>query len=171
MNGGPQLRDIHLPDPASWWPPGPGWWLLLALIIGAGLIIWYWRRSRGQLRLQQLALQELQRIESLFGQHDNERQVLENLSMLLRRIALSRYPREQVASLTGSRWLQFLDSVTGSDEFSKGPGRVLAEGPYNPALQADIPDLIDVCRRWLEAEFKKTETAAKAITTRAKAII
>ncbi len=162
MNAGLPLRDIHLPAPASWWPPGPGWWLLLALIIGGGLVIWYWRRRNGgQLRLRQLALQELQRIEGRFGQHDNERQVLENLSMLLRRIALSRYPREQVASLTGARWLQFLDGVTGADEFSKGPGRVLAEGPYNPALAANIPDLIEICRRWLEAEFTKTETPAK----------
>jgi hypothetical protein len=155
MNSGLPLRDIHLPAPASWWPPGPGWWLLLALIIGAGLLVWHWRRSRGQLRLQQLAVQELQKIESRFGQPDNERQVLENLSMLLRRIALSRYPRERVASLTGVRWLQFLDGVTGTDEFSNGPGRVLAEGPYNPALKADIPDLIDACRRWLEAEFRQ----------------
>ncbi len=154
MNGLP-LRDIHLPDPVSWWPPAPGWWLLFTLTIGTGLIIWFWRKSgfAGR-RMYQQALAELERIETRFGQQAGERQVLENISVLLRRIAVSRYPRERVASLTGERWLQFLDSVTGTGEFAQGPGRTLAEAPYNPALRADnIPDLIDLCRRWLKAEF------------------
>lgn len=161
MNDNLPLRDIHLPDSVSWWPPAPGWWVLLALLICACLIMRYWRRNRGRRNLRQLALQELDRIENRFGQQDNERQALENLSVLLRRIAVSRYPREQVASLTGDRWLQFLDSVTGTDEFSRGPGRALADAPYNPALHADIPDLIDLSRRWIGAEFKrKPETTS-----------
>ena len=43
-----QLRDIHLPDPISGWPPGPGWWLLalLLLTVLAVLGTWLWRRRR-----------------------------------------------------------------------------------------------------------------------------
>lgn len=170
MNGSLPLRDIHLPDSdallpgiALWWPPAPGWWLLLALLVIAGLIAWHRRRSKGQRSQRQLALRELERIENRFGQQqDNEQQVLANLSVLLRRIAVNRYPREHVASLTGKRWLQFLDSVTGMDDFSKGAGCALAEAPYNPALAADIPELLNVCRRWLEAEFSRKRTATPA---------
>ena len=28
-----QLADIHLPDPVSWWPLAPGWWMLLGLAV------------------------------------------------------------------------------------------------------------------------------------------
>jgi hypothetical protein len=160
------LRDIHLPGGVSWWPPAPGWWLSLALLLGAAAVLWYWRRYGSARRsLYRQTLQELERIENRFGQKDNERQVLENLSVLLRRVAVSRHPRTQVASLTGRRWLEFLDSVSGGTGFSGGPGRILADAPYNPALHTDnIPDLIDLCRRWLEAEFKrKPEAAARTI--------
>ena len=30
------LRGYHMPDPIDWWPPAPGWWLLLILTIGLG---------------------------------------------------------------------------------------------------------------------------------------
>ncbi|MGB5726303.1 MAG: DUF4381 domain-containing protein, partial [Thiogranum sp.] len=40
MNPGSELplRDIHLPDPLSWWPPAPGWWLLLTLLVAIALL-------------------------------------------------------------------------------------------------------------------------------------
>lgn len=163
MNDGLPLRDIHLPDPVSWWPPAPGWWLLLALLCAAGLGAWLRRRYRARHELRRQAFSELERIENRFGQRDDERQALQELSVLLRRVALARYPRAQVASLTGQRWLRFLDGVMGADAFSRGPGRALAEAPYNPAPGVDnVPDLIDLCRRWLEAEFSRKAGTAPA---------
>lgn len=161
MNDALPLRDIHLPDPASWWPPAPGWWLLLALAGIAALIVWHRRRTRARRDLRRLAFLELERIENRFVQRNNERQALEELSVLLRRIAIARYPRTQVAALTGARWLKFLDGVTGDDRFSNGAGRALADAPYNPAAVPDnVPDLIDLCRRWLEAEFRRKPATA-----------
>ena len=33
-----QLRDIHLPEPISWWPPAPGWWILA--VASCALLAW-----------------------------------------------------------------------------------------------------------------------------------
>ena len=56
------LRDIHLPAPISWWPPAPGWWLLLfgipTLLI---LLAWLWRWVRRK-TVRKLALAELESI-------------------------------------------------------------------------------------------------------------
>ena len=28
------LRDLHLPEAIGWWPLAPGWWVLLAMLVG-----------------------------------------------------------------------------------------------------------------------------------------
>lgn len=128
------LRDIHLPAPPSGWPPGPGWLALLgvglllaALLLGAAYLR---RRRRTSLRYQAgLALQAL-RIAQL--QDPCRQRLLRDLSALLRRVAISVWSPGAAASLCGEDWLRFLDRADPACRFSKGVGRVLAAGPYQP---------------------------------------
>jgi hypothetical protein len=139
-----QLRDIHLPPPVSWWPPAPGWWALLALaLIAAGLsYAIYLRRRRGRWRA--LALEELARLRGAAPQL-----VLSELSVLMRRVAISRFPRREVAALTGEAWLSFLDRSLGGTEFRSGAGRVLLSGPYVRDMDRDTEALLNLCERWI----------------------
>ena len=43
-----QLRDIHIPPPEGFWPPAPGWWFVLLLVIGLAIAITVWLRRRRQ---------------------------------------------------------------------------------------------------------------------------
>jgi hypothetical protein len=143
------LRDIHLPDPVSWWPPAAGWWFVFAaavlLIAGAVWLVRRWRR----VTVAKLALRELDQLRTDPTLPAAEK--LRRLSVLLRRAGLSAYPREDVAGLTGEAWLEWLDRPLGTPRFSQGAGRVLLDAPYRPAGEADMNELMALCRDWLKA--------------------
>jgi hypothetical protein len=147
------LRDIHLPPPVGWWPPAPGWWLLALALVLLGVGLWLLLRWFRRGRLRRAARAALQQLFAEYRGHGDDRRLLRELSVLLRRIALSRFPRRRVARLSGAPWLAFLDQpLDGSrlaEGFSRGPGRVLAEGPYAPAAELDAAALERLCRTWL----------------------
>lgn len=151
-----QLRDIHLPEPVSWWPPAPGWWLLLALLLAfSGLALW-WLRKRRNGRWRREAVREWTRLKERWGREQSSASdVAAGLSVLLRRVAISRFPRSEVASLTGEDWLRFLDvpmaSGSEADGFRRGAGRALIDAPYNPRAQADMEALLELCKRWIQS--------------------
>ena len=140
------MRDIHLPAPVSWWPLAPGWWGLLILsVLMIGLAIWAWR-SRRRATVKKLALLELARIVESGG---DARLRLQELTILVRRAAMSAYPRDQVAGLTGEAWLEFLDRHLGDQRFTQGPGRLLSEAPYRREMPGEVEALESLCREWL----------------------
>lgn len=141
------LRDIHLPSPIGWWPPAPGWWLLLFGIPALALLsFWLWRFLRRQTP-KKLALRELDAIaRSDAPTLERTRQ----LAILLRRTCLSVYPREEVASLVGEAWLAFLDTPLKHKGFSEGAGRLLLDAPYRREAPADLDALFALCREWIK---------------------
>jgi len=156
MNPGSELplRDIHLPDPVSWWPPAPGWWLLLALLVAIALLSGFLHHRYRRNALQRAARQALHRIGEDYRQSGDTRLLVQQLSILLRRVGLSRYPRQQVAGLTGCTWLSLLDRTLPGEEFQQGAGRVLIEAPYSLDSRVDGPALLRLCERWLRQQSK-----------------
>jgi len=155
MNPNPQqllqLRDIHLPGPPAFWPPAPGWWALAALLLAllAWLTVIAWRRYRIR-RQRRRVLSALARLEHDLASEPTP-DALAQLSMLLRRLALTRFPRRHVAALTGMAWLHFLDESGGDGRFAAGPGQVLATGPYQRSLPPDFDAarLVALLREWV----------------------
>ncbi len=141
------LRDVHLPEPIGWWPLAPGWWLLLigipTLLI---FLVWLWRFVR-RTTLKKLALAELERIVQSTA---DARAKVQQLAILMRRVSISVYRREEVASLVGEQWLRFLDGLTGGKPFSEGVGRLFIEAPYRREVQADLDALFTLCRQCIK---------------------
>jgi hypothetical protein len=150
-----QLRDIHLPEAVAWWPPAPAWWLLLALLVVVPLL---WRALRSLARRRRWRREARAALWQLRRQHrrhpEQGREVVAQLSVVMRRVATTRFPAAGVAALQGESWLTFLDRhATPDNAFRQGAGRLLAVAPYRPS-HVNIPEveaLLEVCERWLDA--------------------
>ncbi len=122
-----QLRDVHLPENPGWWPPAIGWWLLACLLIGLllGALFWIsrWRANAWR----RAALHEHQRLVA--ASHGNA-EVVRELSVLMRRVAIKAEPRQQVASATDQQWLTVLDRIGQTNEYTDGVGGLLTVWPY-----------------------------------------
>lgn len=158
------LRDIHEPPAPGFWPPAPGWWLLAALLLAALVaVVLYLRRRHRRARPVRAGLAELDRWIADARSGGEPAAHAERLAALLRRVALIRYPRPAVAALTGEAWLQFLDRTSNSNAFTVGPGRVLGDERYAPAMTLDVDVLGAIARRWLQEHLDGATVEAERL--------
>lgn len=146
------LHDIHLPGPIGWWPPAPGWWIGAAVIVVLALLGWLRYRSKFR---ERAAVRALGAIRRKLERGALPVQCVQNISMILRRFAMSVASGEPVAGLTGERWLRFLDSRWQREEFSEGDGRVLIFAPYAPPDRVSLDDaltLSELSIDWVRAQ-------------------
>jgi heme exporter protein D len=125
-----ELRDIHLPPEVSWWPLAYGWWLVaISLLVLLAFVVRGIRRRRRSVK--RFALEELKQLEEGFRVHQNSVELAVGLSELLRRMALARFARADVASLFGKRWVHFL--TEHADGKHQEVFTLLESSPYAPA--------------------------------------
>ena len=155
------LRDIHLPEPVSWWPLAPGWWILagsIALIIIAFFIT---RKIYLSRQLKRDIKTELEHIKQRFQKTPDESELAKSLSVLLRRASISYYPAKNIAGLTGDDWLAWLDKTNtnaANKKFQSNIGKILLTAPYRAdktSLDYDAQTLINLCESWLYSSHSK----------------
>ena len=169
-----QLADIHLPDPVSFWPLSPGWWILIVLVLmGLCWLIFLSIKKLILNRRLQIAQNELEKaIEAYRDQtskdsSDHNKAGLDYLyavNSVLNRVALYTNPKHsrEIAKLTGKPWLAYLDQSYGGTDFREGPGKVLAEGQYRPIFKGEVESLYSLAQNWIVACYKgKDKPAAK----------
>jgi hypothetical protein len=102
------LRGIVIPDPPPFWPPAPGMWVALGMVVVMVLLVgWRWHAVRKRHAYRKAGLLLLRSAETA---HD--------VSVVVKRVALAVFPREQVASLYGEAWIAFLHSTCPRSYFS-----------------------------------------------------
>lgn len=117
-----KLHGFYQPAPPPWTPQTIGWYCAFAIV--AIVVVWIFAQAIGgwlRNRYRREALHELPSLKS------NE------FSALLKRTALSAWPREKVASLSGMEWIRFLNSTLRSGGFLDAPGNHIEDLAFHPA--------------------------------------
>ena len=153
-----RLEDIVEPAPVSWVPQTVAWWVLGVVLLGlifflAFGVIRRWRSNR----YRREALEELAAIEKRLRAGDHG--AIVTVAVVLRRVALHIAPRERVASLTGEKWLGFLNGHVRDSVFTESAARLLIDVAYAPLTPPardrsggygdDRMELVGCARSWV----------------------
>lgn len=161
-----RLHDIIVAPPVPWWPPAPGWYWALGLIVVVllaalvkALIRWQHNRYRRE------ALAELARQEAALENPERRPRALLGLAELLKRTAVTAFRREDVATLTGPKWFEFLDHTARGSNFREALGALLENAIYDPrtggALDSQkLHSLVEAIRRWIKHHDPRLEPQA-----------
>lgn len=145
------LNDVVIPGAVTWWPPAPGWYVLLGMGLVALLVlaVRFWLRwQRNRYRRQALA--ELSSIRAAASVES-----MQQLPVLLKRTALAVWRRDEVASLSGQDWHRFLDQSANIELFSSGAGDTLdrlayAGGEIPLEAEPELGLVLDAAEAWLK---------------------
>lgn len=140
-----QLADLHLPAIPDPWPLAWGWWasalLIIALFTLLYIVLNHIKTQRGLKKGKKQALNQLKHTQSV-----------SEINTLLRQAALTYFPRDQVAGLSGYQWMAFLDHQLAEQH----QGFVSLNDAWTQALYASETeeDIRDACRHQAEIWLK-----------------
>jgi len=96
-----------VPAAPSFWPPASGFWILVALILMLLITAtWCITQSRRRNAYRRAGLTLLESANTVY-----------DINVVLKRVALAVFPREQVAALHGENWIQFMQSTCPGEQF------------------------------------------------------
>ena len=145
------LRDIHLPDPVSFFPLPVAWWVLLVVVLCVVVCVLYFLMyaRKKMLRYALVELDELQFHQSKQSKQDSD--TVMALGVLMKRYAQCQFPRNQVAHLWGESWLAFLRSTSSLGQFDGDRGGAAIRLPYQKAVSnEEAKVLFDSVRSWMK---------------------
>ncbi|MFA0654054.1 DUF4381 domain-containing protein [Vibrio sp. 10N.222.49.C12] len=143
------LSPVIAPDAPTWWPLAWGWWAVVITAIALiALVFFIVKRRKNNQQAKQEALSYFSNSQSQDGLSPSKAQ------RILRQAALSYFPREKIAGLSGDDWLKFLDAQLAKPLF------VAKQSQWQQALYQDVAlmndeqkkaqqQLVNDCETWL----------------------
>ena len=149
MNQSLDLSPVIAPDAPTWWPLAWGWWAvsITGIVLNALVFFIVKRRQKNQSAKNE-ALACLRNSQSSNTLSPSTAQDI------VRQAALSYFPREKVAGLSGDDWLAFLDAQLAKPLFAAKQSQWQQALYQDAALMNDEQkkaqqQLVDDCETWI----------------------
>ncbi|MEZ9999277.1 DUF4381 domain-containing protein [Vibrio lentus] len=149
MNQPLDLSPIITPSAPSWWPLAWGWWLIIiTAIVLIALVFFIVKHRQKNQQAKNEALACFRNSQSSNALSPSTAQDI------VRQAALSYFPREKVAGLSGDDWLAFLDTQLAKPLFSEKQSLWQQALYQDTALMNDEQkkaqqQLVNDCETWL----------------------
>ena len=144
-----KLKEIALPESVSYFPQTPAWYVLFGVIVVLILFfLWKQYKHYQNNKYRRVALTELSKIKS-------EKTFVE-IPELVKRVALVFSDRNEIASLSGDTWLEFLNKSYKGNGFSSEAGSLFVDLGYssqnriNQYQQSEMETLINLISKWIK---------------------
>ncbi len=152
-NGLDNLKDIHLPSKISIFPLAIGWYILIILLLLIlGLVI-YWQihcfKRRQKIKNILNLLNRIEKQSNLQISQNKSEEVITEVSILLKRVAIDKFKLQNPHSLFGEEWLIFLDNTGKTKAFTQGEGQHL-RNIYQKCRLTNPELFFSVIRDWLK---------------------
>lgn len=143
-----KLKEIALPETISYFPQTLAWYILFGVI--ASLILFYlWKQYKHykKNKYRRVALTELSKIKS--------EKTYQGIPELVKRVTLVFSNRNEIASLSGKPWLEFLNKSYNGNGFNSKAGNLFVDLSYSSPnnisqyQQDEIETLIDLISEWI----------------------
>lgn len=154
------LHGIVLPPEVGMFPLAPGWYVvlvLIALVIGQTVY-----KKAAQWKHNKYRREGLKELERLYIQvQQGEHELLRQLPVLLKSVALAAYPRQEVAQLYGDSWRVFINSTMDGEPMDNNLGQLLGELSWGPPKKLEyvqrneVDELFAFTRYWLKHHQEK----------------
>ena len=148
------LHDIIVPEAVGFFPPAPGWNIILLLLLALlfhTLVKAYMRYKRSLYRRE--ALKEL----DTYRQHSKEN--ASSLLMLAKRVAMAAYGREVIAKLYDDAWWDFMEKHSKAkvgSETREDIAKLLYDASYT--MNSELQDtVIKLVRLWIKTHKVKSD--------------
>ncbi|MEZ9385895.1 DUF4381 domain-containing protein [Vibrio lentus] len=149
MNQPLDLSPIITPSAPSWWPLAWGWWsVIITAIVLIALVFFIVKRRQKNQYAKNEALACFRNSQSSNALSPSAAQDI------VRQAALSYFPRDKVAGLSGDDWLAFLDTQLAKPLFSAKQSQWQQALYQDTALMNDEQkkaqqQLVNDCETWL----------------------
>ncbi|MAZ45458.1 MAG: hypothetical protein CMD74_01990 [Gammaproteobacteria bacterium] len=134
-----QLRDIHYPPDPDWWPLALGWWLLVSLTIFITVLTTYKiRKNIENSRPYTIADELLNELYTKLKHEEIEGTEYANrANEIIKRLLVHIKKDPRAVPASGESWLQILDDLSNTKEFTLGAGRILGSQRFSNQLSGN----------------------------------